>query len=46
MTSARMIRAGLGLAAAMVALCATGRGARAVVTEPNGLAALIPAPAA
>ena len=46
MTSTRTIRAGLGLAAAMVALCATDRAARAVVTEPNGLAAPIPVSAA
>jgi MYXO-CTERM domain-containing protein len=41
MTSTRMTRAGLCLAAAMVALCAAGPPARAVVTEPNGLQAPI-----
>jgi hypothetical protein len=42
MKSTRANRAGLGLATGIVAVCAAGATARAVVTEPNGLQAPIP----
>jgi hypothetical protein len=46
MKSTRMTRAGLGLAAAIAALCVMDSVARAIVTEPNGLQAPIPVAAA